>query len=54
MKLFSKFYCKYVIDILVKNSIIFRKNKKLYNQVENNIFESYLKLEKILNFENIS
>ena len=47
----SKLYCKCVIDTLFKNALIFKKNKDISNKLEDEIYESYLKLEKIISEE---
>ena len=47
----SKFYCKYVIDIINKNLKKMKGNADLYNPLDEKLYESYLKLEKIINAE---
>ncbi len=48
----SKLYCKYIINILQKNIHCFKKDKNLSTMLDDEIYNSYLKLEKILKDEN--
>ena len=47
----SKFYCKYVIDIINNNLKKMKKNSDLYTTLDDKLYESYLRLEKIINDE---
>lgn len=47
----SKFYCKYVIDIINNNLKKMKKNSDLYTALDEKLYESYLRLEKIINDE---
>ena len=47
----SKFYCKYVIDIINNNLKKMKKNSDLYTTLDEKLYESYLRLEKIINDE---
>ena len=47
----SKLYCKYVIDSLCNYLKKIKPNSKLCEDLDDKIFETYLKLEEILKFE---
>ena len=47
----SKFYCKYVIDIINNNLKKMKKNSDLYTTLDEKLYKSYLRLEKIINDE---
>ena len=47
----SKFYCKYVIDIINNNIKKLKKNTDSYKELDNKLYESYLKLEQIIDVE---
>ena len=47
----SKLYCKYVISILSNSIKKINVNNETYNEIDDKLYESYLKLEKILELE---
>lgn len=47
----SKFYCKYVIDIINNNIKKLKRNTDSYKELDDKLYESYLKLEKIIGTE---
>lgn len=47
----SKYYCKYVINIINENVNLGIKNKADYEELDEKLYESYLKLEELLNNE---
>ncbi len=48
----SRMYCKYVLDTLNNNiKLLMLKNNKCYDVLEDKLYESYIKLEKILSTE---
>ena len=47
----SKLYCKYIIDILRNNIYLFKNNEKISKKLDDEIYDSYLRLEKLLELE---
>ena len=47
----SKFYCKYVIDIINNNIKKLKKKTDSYKELDIKLYESYLKLEQIIDVE---
>ena len=47
----SKLYCKYVIKIISNSMKKLKRNSDTYNELEEKLYESYLKLEEIINTE---
>ena len=47
----SKLYCKYVINIISNNMKKLKRNTDTYNELDEKLYESYLKLEEIINTE---
>ena len=47
----SKLYCKYVINIISNSMKKLKRNSDTYNELEEKLYESYLKLEEIINTE---
>ncbi len=47
----SKYYCKYVISIINENVILGIKSKIDSKELDDKLYESYLKLEELLNSE---
>ena len=47
----SKLYCKYVINIISNSMKKLKRNSDTYNELEEKLYESYLKLEEIINME---
>lgn len=45
-------YCKYVINIINNTIKKIKPTDKNYKLLEDKLYKSYLKLEKILNYEN--
>ena len=53
MKFVSKLYCKYVISVLCKNITKYKKHKEISAKLDDDIYNSYLKLEEIIKEESI-
>lgn len=47
----SRLYCKYVINIINNNIRKLKINSDAYKELDDKLYESYLKLEEILNSE---
>lgn len=47
----SNYYCKYVINVINKAILENIKNRINYDELDDKLYESYLKLEEILNYE---
>lgn len=47
----SKLYCKYVINIINNSMKKLKRNTDTYNELDEKLYESYLKLEEIINTE---
>ena len=47
----SKLYCKFVINIINNSMKKLKFNYDLYNELNDRLYESYLKLEEILDSE---
>ena len=47
----SKLYCKYVISIISNSMKKLKRNSDTYNELDEKLYESYLKLEEIINTE---
>ena len=47
----SKLYCKYVIAIINNNIKKFKFDTDSYKELDERLYKSYLKLEKIINSE---
>ena len=47
----SKLYFKYVIKIISNSMKKLKRNSDTYNELEEKLYESYLKLEEIINTE---
>ena len=47
----SKLYCKYVINIISNSMKKLKRKSDTYNELEEKLYESYLKLEEIINTE---
>ena len=47
----SKLYCKYVINIISNSMKKLKRNTDIYNELDEKLYESYLKLEEIINTE---
>lgn len=47
----SKLYCKYVINIINDSMKKLKRNTDTYNELDEKLYESYLKLEEIINTE---
>ena len=47
----SKLYCKYVINIINNSMKKLKRNSDTYNELDEKLYESYLKLEEIINTE---
>lgn len=47
----SKLYCKYVINIISNSMKKLKRNTDTYNELDEKLYESYLKLEEIINTE---
>lgn len=47
----SKLYCKYVINIISNSMKKLKRNSDTYNELDEKLYESYLKLEEIINTE---
>ncbi|MGN1268965.1 MAG: hypothetical protein ACI4U0_05690 [Candidatus Aphodocola sp.] len=45
----GKMYCKYVINTIYKSIKKLKYNTDLYKQLDDKLYESYLKLEKLIN-----
>lgn len=47
----SKLYCKYVISIISNSIKKLNVNNDAYKELDDKLYESYLKLEEIMNTE---
>ena len=47
----SKLYCKYVINIISNSMKKLKRNTDTYNELDEKLYESYLKLEEIIETE---
>jgi len=47
----SKLYCEYVINIISNSIKNLKTNTDTYKELDDRLYESYLKLEKIINSE---
>lgn len=47
----GKMYCKYVINIITNSIRKFDFNSDSYKELDERLYESYLKLEEIINSE---
>ena len=47
----SKFYCKYVISIIESAMKKLQKDNELYEELDEKLFQSYLKLEEIIKLQ---
>lgn len=47
----SKLYCEYVINIINNSIKNLKINTDTYKELDDRLYESYLKLEKIINSE---
>lgn len=47
----SKLYCKYVINVISNSIKKLNINTESYKELEDRLYESYLKLEEIINAE---
>lgn len=47
----SKLYCEYVINIINNNIKKLKANTISYKELDDRLYESYLKLEEIINSE---
>lgn len=47
----SKLYCKYVINIISNSMKKLKRKTDTYNELDEKLYESYLKLEEIINTE---
>lgn len=47
----SKLYCKYVINIISNSIKKLNANTETYKELDDRLYESYLKLEEIMNTE---